>query len=93
MGKQEQVYKWTCVGRKLTDCTTETGKGPGDQGVARVSCGCCIRRKQEKNEFKKGKFSICWQKAEFTSYLMACLHLVPENKGVSEQLGCAQVQV
>lgn len=54
------------IGRQSSGCTTETGTRPGDQG-GRVSRGCCIRRKQERNEFKKAKFSICWQKALLTS--------------------------
>lgn len=28
-------------------------QSPGAQGAARVSCGCCIRRKQAKNEYRK----------------------------------------
>lgn len=44
-GSRSKSTSGHVIGRKLTDCTTETGKGPGDQGVVRVSCGCCIRRK------------------------------------------------
>lgn len=65
MGKQEQVYKWTCDREKVE--TVRQKQVRAQETKVWLGSHVAVVLEENKNEFKKAKFSICWQKGEFTS--------------------------